>query len=231
VLLPLKDAQEEAEGTAVDEPLLLPLKEGLPLSERVTETTALTDGDMDAQVVPVRWKLPLATPLGVDKTDAVALNELLPLEDAQEEADAIAVNEPLLLLLKEGQPLTERATVPVTLEDGEPAKECVALPQPLADEIKLSEAAAVEEPHIEGEKVPDELGAGDPVLDGSVEAVATFVSVDVSDGRPEELGHAAEVSETVPSPDSEAEGVAISVPVEEAVARCAVADCAAEGVS
>jgi len=161
----------------------------------------------------------------------VALTELLPLGDAKDEAEAGAVDEPLLLLLKEGLPLTERATVSVTLEDGDSAEECVALPQPLADEIKLSEAAAVEEPHIEGENAPDELVIGDPVLDGSAEAVAIFVPVGVKVGCPEELGLAAEVSETVPSPDSEDEGEKIPEPVEEAVARCAVADCAAEGES
>jgi len=125
VLLLLGDAQEEADAGDVDEALLQPLKEGLPLTERVTERTALTDGDAVVQVVPVSGELPLGSPLGVDNKEAVALTVLLPLGDAKEEDDAPPVDELLLLPLKEGLPLTERVSELTVLTDGDADEQAV----------------------------------------------------------------------------------------------------------
>jgi hypothetical protein len=125
VLLLLGDAQEEADAAVVAEALLQPVKEGLPLKERAAVSVTLNEGVVDGQAVPVSWKLPLESPLGVDINDAVALCELLPLKDAQEEAEGTAVDEPLLLPLKEGLPLSERVTEPTALTDGDVDEQAV----------------------------------------------------------------------------------------------------------
>jgi hypothetical protein len=202
VLLLLGDAQEEAEAAVVDEPLLQPLKEGLPLTERVAESVALKEGVVDVQAVPVSRKLPLASPLGVGMEDAVPLTVLLLLGDAQGEADAAVVDEALLQLLKEGLPLTERVTEPTALTDGDAVvqvvpvsgelplgsplgvenKEAVALTVllPLGDVKKEAEAAAVDEPLLlplkEGLPLTERVTELTALGDGDVDEQAVPVS-------------------------------------------------------
>jgi hypothetical protein len=94
-LLLLGDAQDEADAAAVDEPLLQPLREGLPLAERAALSVMLKVGVADVLAVPVSCKLPLESPLGVATEDAVPLTALLLLGDAQDEADAAVVDETL----------------------------------------------------------------------------------------------------------------------------------------
>ena len=94
-LLLLGDAQDEADAAAVDEPLLQPLWEGLPLAERAALSVMLKVGVADVLAVPVSCKLPLGSPLGVATEDAVPLTALLLLGDAQDEADAAVVDETL----------------------------------------------------------------------------------------------------------------------------------------
>ncbi len=67
MLLGLRDAHVEAEAAFVEEALLQPLKEGLPLTERVTVPTPLADGDKEMDGVPVPCGLPVDAPLPVDK--------------------------------------------------------------------------------------------------------------------------------------------------------------------
>ncbi len=67
MLLGLRDAHAEAEAAFVEEALLQPLKEGLPLTERVTVPTPLADGDNEMDEVPVPCGLPVDSPLPVDK--------------------------------------------------------------------------------------------------------------------------------------------------------------------
>ena len=66
MLLGLEDAHAEAEAALVEEALLQPLKEGLPLTERVTVPTPLADGDNEMDGVPVPCGLPVDAPLPVD---------------------------------------------------------------------------------------------------------------------------------------------------------------------
>jgi len=164
-LLPLVDAKKEAETKAVDEPQLLPLKEGLPLTELVTEPTALEDKDVDVQTVAVSWELPLGSPLCVEIKDAVALTVLLPLGDAQEVADATAVSELLLLPLNEGLPLAERVTVPMGLRDGDMDEQAV----PVSWELPLGSLLGVDI------KDADALTVLLPLGDATEEAEATTV--------------------------------------------------------
>lgn len=67
MLLRLGDAHEEAEAAFVEEALLQPLKEELPLTERVTVPTPLTDGEKEVDRVSVPCGLPVEAPLPVDK--------------------------------------------------------------------------------------------------------------------------------------------------------------------
>ena len=95
-----------------------PLEDGLLLAERAALPVMLKVGVADVLAVPVSCKLPLGSPLGVIIKDAVPLTVLLLLGDAQEEAEAAAVDEPLLHPLREGLPLAERAALPVVLKVG-----------------------------------------------------------------------------------------------------------------
>lgn len=75
MVLRLADEHEEAEAALVEEALLQPLKEGLPLTERVTVPTALADEEVEMEGEAVKRRLPVVSPLSVAKYDLVALRE------------------------------------------------------------------------------------------------------------------------------------------------------------
>ena len=75
MLLGLEEAHAEAEAAFVEEALLQPLKEGLPLTERVTVPTPLTEEEKEAEGEAVYTTLPEASPLPVVKYEPVVLTE------------------------------------------------------------------------------------------------------------------------------------------------------------
>ena len=75
MLLGLEDAHTEAEAACVEEALLQPLKEALPLTERVAVTTPLAEEEKEAEGEAVYTTLPEASPLPVVKYEAVVLTE------------------------------------------------------------------------------------------------------------------------------------------------------------
>ncbi len=75
MLLGLEDAHAEAEAAFVREALLQPLKEGLPLTERVTVPTPLAEKEKKAEGEAVYTTLPEASSLPVVKYEPVILTE------------------------------------------------------------------------------------------------------------------------------------------------------------
>jgi hypothetical protein len=146
VLLRLGEEHADAEAAGVDETLLQPLKDGLPLTERVTVPSALADGEKDSDGVLDIWGLSDCTPLPVDNNEAVALEVLLRLREEHADAEAEEVSDEVLQPLNEGLPLI------VTAIDGDDEALLENVDEETAEgdgELLSSEV---------GEKIVEELG-------------------------------------------------------------------------
>ena len=195
VLLLLGVAQEDGENVPVDDRLLLPLDERLPLGVRVTVTVPLVEGEEEMETEVVKQGLPLNATLAVGgSADPVTLVVLLLLEVAQEEAEAAPVNETLPLPLIDGLPLAVRVTVSVTLTDGQPLTVRLTVPVALVEGEKETESVADTDTqlvllllgvaHEEAEVAPVKEALPLPLIDGLPLAVRVTVSVTLTDGQP-----------------------------------------------
>ena len=199
VLLLLGVAQEDGENVPVDDRLLLPLDERLPLGVRVTVSVTLVEGEEEMETEVVKQGLPLNTTLAVGgSADPVTLVVLLLLEVAQEEAEAAPVKETLPLPLIDGLPLAVRAIVSVTLTDGQPLVVRLAAPVALVEGETETENVADPDTQLvllllgvaqeDGENAAVEETLPLPLDEGQPLTVRVTVIVELGDGEKEVEG-------------------------------------------
>ena len=140
MLLGLSDEHAVVEAALVEEALLQPLKEGLPLTERVTVPTPLADEERDMEVEAVNTRLPEDSPLPVAKNDPVELTEDMALPVTVSLFVGLPVRSPLTVDKKELVSLTVLLWLTEAHEEAEAALEEEALMLPLKEGLPLTES-------------------------------------------------------------------------------------------